>query len=275
MNVLDVLLIVAAVWFALVGYRQGFVVGILSVLGFLGGGLIALLVLPLLWDQFTSGDRPGTGWAIAAVIIVIICASVGQALTTHLGNRLRQYITWTPARALDATGGAFVNVVAMLIVAWLIGSALAGTSLPTLGKEVRNSRVLLGVSHVMPQQANAWFDDFSAVLAKNGYPQVFSPFATEPIQDVPPPSPELAGSPVAERAKRSIVKGRRHGAELPEGGGGHRVRLLEGQGDDERARRGRRAAADGADRAARGGATAPVSCATTGSGTSRCWTFPS
>ncbi|MEW2221679.1 MarP family serine protease [Streptomyces sp. NPDC006990] len=206
MNVLDVLLIVAAVWFALVGYRQGFVVGVLSVLGFLGGGLIALLVLPLLWDQFTSGDRPGTGWAIAAVIIVIVCASVGQALTTHLGNRLRQYITWTPARALDATGGAFVNVVAMLIVAWLIGSALAGTSLPTLGKEVRNSRVLLGVSHVMPQQANAWFDDFSSVLAKNGYPQVFSPFAREPIQDVPPPSPELAHSPVAERAKRSIVK---------------------------------------------------------------------
>lgn len=36
MNVLDILLLVAAVWFAIVGYRQGFVVGILSVIGFLG-----------------------------------------------------------------------------------------------------------------------------------------------------------------------------------------------------------------------------------------------
>ncbi|MFI8850280.1 MarP family serine protease [Streptomyces sp. 891-h] len=206
MNVLDVLLVVAAVWFAIVGYRQGFVVGILSVLGFLGGGLAALFVLPLLWDELTAGDRPGTGPALAAVIIVIICASVGQALTTHLGNKLRQYITWSPARALDATGGALVNVLAMLVVAWLIGSALAGTALPTVGREVRDSNVLLGVSRVMPQQVNTWFTDFSSVLAKNGYPQVFSPFSREPIREVRPPDPKLAGSPVAERAKRSIVK---------------------------------------------------------------------
>ena len=84
------------------------------------------------------------------MVVVIVCASVGQALTTHLGNKLRRYITWSPARALDATGGALVNVVAMLLVAWLIGSALAGTTLPTLGKEVRNSKVLLGVSRVLP-----------------------------------------------------------------------------------------------------------------------------
>lgn len=36
MNVLDILLLVGAVWFAIIGYRQGFVVGILSVIGFLG-----------------------------------------------------------------------------------------------------------------------------------------------------------------------------------------------------------------------------------------------
>ena len=33
MNVLDFLLILAAVWFAVIGYRQGFVVGIMSVIG--------------------------------------------------------------------------------------------------------------------------------------------------------------------------------------------------------------------------------------------------
>lgn len=205
-NVLDILLLVAAVWFAIVGYRQGFVVGILSVLGFLGGGLIAVYVLPVIWNEVTDDATPGTFAAIAAVAIVIICASVGQALTTHLGNKLRRHITWSPARALDATGGALVNVVAMLLVAWLIGSALAGTSLPTLGKEVRNSKVLLGVSRVMPQQATTWFTDFSSVLAQNGFPQVFTPFSNEPITSVPAPDPQLAHSPVAGRARQSIVK---------------------------------------------------------------------
>ncbi|NWF27126.1 MarP family serine protease [Streptomyces sp. PKU-EA00015] len=206
MNVLDILLLVAAVWFAIVGYRQGFVVGILSVIGFLGGGLVAIYLLPVIWAALTDGAEVSTTVAIIAVVIVIVCASVGQAFTTHLGNKLRRHITWSPARALDATGGALVNVVAMLLVAWLIGSALAGTSLPTLGKEVRSSKVLLGISRVMPDQANTWFADFTSVLAQNGFPQVFSPFANEPITEVRPPDPALVGSPVAARAKQSIVK---------------------------------------------------------------------
>ncbi|MDX3583030.1 MarP family serine protease [Streptomyces europaeiscabiei] len=206
MNVLDILLLVAAVWFAIVGYRQGFVVGILSVIGFLGGGLVAVYVLPVIWDWMTENSEVSTAAAVVAVVIVIVCASVGQALTTHLGNKLRRYITWSPARALDATGGALVNVVAMLLVAWLIGSALAGTTLPTLGKEVRNSKVLQGVAGALPHQADTWFADFSSVLTQNGFPQVFSPFSNEPITEVQPPDPALANSPVAQRAKRSIVK---------------------------------------------------------------------
>ena len=206
MNVLDILLLVAAVWFAIVGYRQGFVVGILSVIGFLGGGLVAVYLLPVIWGAATDDSEVSTTAAVVAVVVVIVCASVGQALTTHLGNKLRRYITWSPARALDATGGALVNVIAMLLVAWLIGSALAGTTLPTLGKEVRNSKVLLGVSRALPAQANTWFADFSSVLAQNGFPQVFSPFANEPITDVKPPDPALAKSAVAVRAQNSIVK---------------------------------------------------------------------
>ncbi|WP_137988521.1 MarP family serine protease [Streptomyces vilmorinianum] len=206
MNVLDILLLLAAVWFAIIGYRQGFVVGILSVIGFLGGGLVAVFLLPIAWDWLTNNSQVSTTATVVFVIVVIVCASVGQAFTTHLGNKLRRHITWSPARALDATGGALVNVVAMLLVAWLIGSALAGTSLPTLGKEVRSSKVLLGVERVMPDQASTWFSNFTSTLAQNGFPQVFSPFDNEPITEVRPPDPALAGSPVAARAQRSIVK---------------------------------------------------------------------
>ncbi|MFI8517749.1 MarP family serine protease [Streptomyces sp. NPDC085481] len=206
MNVLDILLLLAAVWFAIIGYRQGFVVGILSVIGFLGGGLVAVLLLPVIWNWLTDHSQVTTTATVVFVIVVIVCASVGQAFTTHLGNKLRRHITWSPARALDATGGALVNVVAMLLVAWLLGSALARTSMPSLGKEVRNSKVLLGVEQVMPDQASSWFTNFTSTLAQNGFPQVFSPFANEPITEVRPPDPALAGSPVADRAQRSIVK---------------------------------------------------------------------
>ncbi|HEX5565565.1 MAG TPA: MarP family serine protease [Streptomyces sp.] len=206
MNVLDVLLLLAAAWFAVVGYRQGFVVGVLSVVGFLGGGLIAVYLLPVIWNEVADGASPGTLGAVGAVIVVIVCASVGQAFTTHLGNRLRRHITWSPARILDATGGALVNVAAMLLVAWLIGSALAATALPTISREVRGSRVLQGVSHALPESADTWFADFTSILAQKGFPQVFAPFANEPITSVPPPDPALTDSAVVARAKQSIVK---------------------------------------------------------------------
>ncbi|MFI0943324.1 MarP family serine protease [Streptomyces sp. NPDC021020] len=206
MNALDFLLILAAVWFAVVGYRQGFVVGVMSVVGFIGGGLVAIYLLPLLWDKATGDADPGSVAVVTAVAIVIVCASVGQAFTTHLGNKLRTKITWSPARAVDASGGALVNVLAMLLVAWLIGSALATTALPTIGREVRSSKVLLGVSRVMPSQADTWFDNFSTTLAQNGLPQVFGTFGAEPITSVPAPDPALVNNPVVATARRSIVK---------------------------------------------------------------------
>lgn len=206
MNVLDLLLLLAAVWFAVVGYRQGFVVGVMSVIGFLGGGLAAVYLLPMIWGKVTDDSSPGSVAVVVAVVLVIVCASVGQAFTTHLGNKLRTRITWSPARAVDAGGGALVNVAAMLLVAWLIGSALATTALPTIGREVRSSKVLLGVSRVIPQQADNWFTDFSSTLAQNGLPQVFSPFGNEPITSVPAPDPRLASSPVVNDRRRSIVK---------------------------------------------------------------------
>ncbi|MBY8881383.1 MarP family serine protease [Actinacidiphila acidipaludis] len=206
MNALDFLLILAACWFAVVGYRQGFVVGVMSVTGFLGGGLAAVYLLPLIWDKATDNATPGSVAVITAVALVIVCASVGQAFTTHVGNKLRTRITWSPARAVDAGGGALINVMAMLLVAWLIGSALATTTLPTIGREVRSSKVLLGVSRVVPAQADTWFNDFSTTLAQNGLPQVFGTFGSEPITSVPAPDPTLVNNPVVDRAERSIVK---------------------------------------------------------------------
>ncbi|GAA2246590.1 MULTISPECIES: MarP family serine protease [Kitasatospora] len=202
MNVLDLLLITAALGFAVSGYRQGFVVGVLSVVGFLGGGLIAVQLLPLLLRHLSPG---GTA-SVVAVLVVIVFAAVGQAVTTHFGWKLRGHIGRRQARTVDAFGGSVVNVVSMLLVAWLIGSALAGTSLPTISKQVRTSKVLGGVQSTLPSDAPNWFSDFTKVLARNGFPQVFNPFEHEPITEVEEPDPSLADSEAVAMARKSLVK---------------------------------------------------------------------
>ncbi|WP_042373441.1 MarP family serine protease [Streptacidiphilus neutrinimicus] len=202
MNVLDVLLILAAVGFAVSGYRQGFVVGALSVIGFLGGGLIAVQLLPFLLRHLS----PGMVTSVVAVVVVIVFAAFGQAFTTHWAWKLRGRIGRSKARVPDAIGGALVNVVAMLLVAWLIGSALAGTSLPTVAHQVRSSKVLGGVQDMLPAGAPGWFSDFTSTLARNGFPQVFNPFQNEPITNVPAPDPALVNDPAVRAARQSIVK---------------------------------------------------------------------
>ncbi|MGW6913388.1 MarP family serine protease [Kitasatospora sp. NPDC054939] len=202
MNVLDLLLIAAAIGFAVSGYRQGFVVGVLSVIGFLGGGLLAVQLLPLLLSHLS----PGTTASVVAVVVVIVLAAIGQAVTTHFGWKLRGHIDRRPTKALDAVGGSVVNVISMLLVAWLIGSALAGTSLPTVSKQVRSSAILGGVQDALPADAPNWFSDFSKALSRNGFPQVFNPFEHEPITEVDSPDPALAASPAVARARQSLVK---------------------------------------------------------------------
>jgi S1-C subfamily serine protease len=201
-NVLDVLLIIAAVSFAVSGYRQGFIVGVLSFAGFLGGGLAGMVLLPQL---FASID-PGVGAAVLLVGSVLALAALGQVLAAYLGGKVRQLVTWSPARAVDAGAGALVSVLAMLVIAWALGTALASSSVPPVARQVRNSQILGAVERVMPVPATGLFSSFQRVLDDSGFPDVFAGISPEQIVQVKQPDSALKRSPVVQRVAPSIVK---------------------------------------------------------------------
>ena len=202
MNLLDLLLIAAAIAFGVTGYRQGFVAGLLSFLGFLGGGLLGLNLVPRLLG---SADAH-TGIALVAIGLVLAMASIGQLLAGLLGNWVRSRVTWESAQLIDSAGGAFLSVVSMLLVAWFIGSAVATSSMPNLARLFRDSSILRGVDEVMPGSADALYHSFAKVLDANGFPSVFGPFTPERILPVEPPDPAVANSTAVRRARPSIVK---------------------------------------------------------------------
>ena len=114
MNWLDLVLLVSAVSFAFSGYRQGFVVGVLAFIGFLGGGVLGLLLAPPL---VAVARARALGQSLLAVGIVLLAATVGQVALGWVGALVRDRITWRPARLVDAGLGAAVSVLAMLLVA--------------------------------------------------------------------------------------------------------------------------------------------------------------
>ncbi|HTW21435.1 MAG TPA: MarP family serine protease [Mycobacteriales bacterium] len=206
MDGLDVVLIVVCIGFAISGYRQGFIIGFLSFVGFIGGGVLGARYASDLHSHFSLGLDA----AFYGLLVVLLGAMVGQLLATLLGAALRREMTWRPLRMADSLAGGVVSVLSVLLVAWLLGAAIANTSAGGVSREVRNSSVLEGVDKLVPSVANTWFASFRRLLDqdldRNGFPPVFGGIGSIDVAPVSPPDPKLAHSRAVVDAQPDVVK---------------------------------------------------------------------
>ena len=201
-SLVDVVLLVLMVIFAVNGYRQGFFVGLLSFVGFFGGAAIGLQLGPWL----AGFSHSNLGRVFIALATVFGLAISGQATAGWIGSRIRSVIRSRTAQHLDDAGGAVVSVIALLVVAWLVAAPLGSAALPGLARSVRHSAILHGVNTVMPRQAQALSDGLRSAVDTNGFPDVFGTLDPTRVTDVPSPDPALAGSPTVDEAGPAVVK---------------------------------------------------------------------
>ncbi|SCL21073.1 Colicin V production protein [Micromonospora nigra] len=199
---MDLVLLLLMLVFAISGYRQGFVIGVLSFSGFFLGALLGLQIGPLFAQQFVdSGTR-----VLISLVAVFGLAVVGQALAGWLGSHLRRTINSDVAKRADDIGGAFVSLFAVLLVAWLVAVPLGSSSLPWLAASVRSSALLNVVDGVMPDEAQRLSTALRDTVDTNGFPDVFDGLTRTRARQVEPPDPALAGSQVVANGQRSVVK---------------------------------------------------------------------
>jgi S1-C subfamily serine protease len=200
--VVDIFLIVVMVLFAISGYRQGFVIGALSLGGFFSGVLIGLQLGPLLARQFENG----TVRLVVALGIILVLAVLGQTLAGWLGTNLRQVIESRSVQYLDDAGGAIVSVVAVLFAAWLVAVPFGSTPFPVINAAVRDSAILGGVTELVPEEVRSLSSGLRDTLDTNGFPDVFGGLARTQAREVAAPDPALAGSKVVKDSKSSVLK---------------------------------------------------------------------
>src|SRR5262249_51215641 len=114
-DLLDLILIALAAAFAVAGYRQGFIVGVLSFVGFLGGAAVGAVFSPAIARALVSGPARQ---ALVAIIVVFLAAMIGQLVASLAGAAVRSRVTWRPATFVDAIGRAVVSVISVLPIAW-------------------------------------------------------------------------------------------------------------------------------------------------------------
>jgi S1-C subfamily serine protease len=202
-DLLDLILIALAAAFAVAGYRQGFIVGVLSFVGFLGGAAVGAVFSPAIARAVVGGAAKQ---ALVAIVLVFLAAMIGQLVASLAGAAVRSRVTWRPATFVDAVGGAVVSVISVLLIAWLIGSAVANAPFPVMAGQVNRSVVLRGVDRFMPPTAHVMFSDFRRLLASGPYTQVFGALGVEGVLNVPDPNPRVVHSPGLARARPSVVK---------------------------------------------------------------------
>ena len=202
MNLLDWLLLLLVLAYALSGYWQGFITGAAATAGLLLGGLLGIWLAPV-----ALGDAdPSLLVSLGALFIVIVAASLGQALFQYAGAKLRARITWQPVRALDAVGGAALSAAAVLLVAWALGVAVSGSRIAGITPLVRSSSVLAQVDDALPTSADRLLQAFNGVVGTSFFPRYLEPFAPERIVQVAPGNEKVLRKPAIQALQPSVVK---------------------------------------------------------------------
>jgi S1-C subfamily serine protease len=205
-DLLDVALIVLTIVFALAGFRRGLIAGALSFGGFLVGAIVGSKVAPDIARALIGKQgQDAIGQRLFALLAVVVIAMIGERIGAFLGARLRTVLAFTPVRWLDSAGGAALDVVGFLLVAWLVAFVLVAAPYPSVTKQIRRSAVLNAVGQVVPISVSHLFADLNRLLQQHQLPALGNPFAALPVPSRALPPPDAGVVPPALKAAGAQV----------------------------------------------------------------------
>jgi S1-C subfamily serine protease len=204
-NLLDVIILLAALAYGVGGYRSGAVVGLFSLIGFFGGAVLGAQVARPLGSALVDGRAQ----VPVAIFCVLVLATIGQLLGVYVaGHVKRRVVVHERSRALDSGIGAVLGVLSVLLVAWMVAVPLARSPYPKLAAEASHSKIVRAINGVVPNDFRHLYSSLRGFLDQSGFPPVFGDLPSTSIVAVPPPpadlSPAVRGR--VEAAQRSIVK---------------------------------------------------------------------
>ncbi len=205
-TILDIVLGLVLLGYAVNGYRQGLMVSALSLFGFLGAGALALGLLPTLLQRWQWLQDREVVRIVVLVFGVFLVASLGQGLMVRLGNRVRSRVRARSLRTVDALLGAVAVAASVAVLLWFIAASVRPAAPAPLARAIGESQLLRTIDRVVPPETGRLFAGFRTMLDRNGFPRVFDGLSPEPITPVQPPDGSAPASAAVTAASGSMVK---------------------------------------------------------------------
>lgn len=195
MTVLDWGIVAFTVALALWGYRQGLIVGTLTLLGFAVGAFAGSRLGPLLLNQGSESPYAPLCAALGALLAGAVMAVTFESLALGLRSRL---IRGRSLRLADGAGGAALISSVALGLVWVFGAVvLHAPGTVQLRADVQRSVILRSLNQVLPPSGPI----LNALDRVDPAPSV-----SGPATPVAPPDPAIVSDPDVAHAGGSVVR---------------------------------------------------------------------
>jgi S1-C subfamily serine protease len=191
---IDWLIVAFTVLLAFYGYLQGFIVGLLSLLGFALGAFVGTRLGPLLLPSGSHSQYAPLFGLVGALLAGGVLASGLEGV----GVRARSALRLPGLRAIDGLLGATFTACVGLGIAWIVGAvALQSAGSQPLRQDLQRSKILRGLDELLPPSGPI----LHALARFDPLPSVHGPAA-----DVPAPTRKILASSGVQAARPSVVR---------------------------------------------------------------------
>jgi S1-C subfamily serine protease len=171
-NLIDIVIVIAALVGLANGYRRGFWLSLAQYLGLLIGVMLAAASARFVLDYLqinNASARP-----LGAVLVLVIGGSLGSSIGFAVGEPIRRNILRTGvSTSTDSMAGAVLSAFAVLIMCWFLGLSFARGPSPEIAQQIQRSAVLRGLDTMAPRPP-AFLASVAQVLAGVQFPPVFA-----------------------------------------------------------------------------------------------------
>ena len=199
LTILDLALILTLLSYLIYGLRNGFLVTLGGIAGFVAGALAAFVSVPIVSNLVAD-----SGWRLTAIVATaVVLIVLGHALGTMFGRRIRGAVRIQPLRAMDRVLGGGVNVVVAALVMSMLSFSISALGVPFVSQQLAESKVIRFIDGLTPVPVKTAVAQLRSTVIGDGIPTLIEGIGPGKQVAIPNASTD---TPALNRAAASVLK---------------------------------------------------------------------